>query len=86
MEIHGIDMFQGAYRVSFQAGGGTIRGLVPETLVSEALKRAGRPEHVDVYQWIAAHRTEIESALLKMSRGKGDVRPPYDRLSLMQET
>jgi len=86
MEVHGIDMFQGAYKVSFQAGGQTIRGLVPETLVAEALKRAGRPAHVDAYQWIASHRTDIENALLKMFRGEGGVRAPYDRLSLMQET
>ena len=87
MEVHGIDMMAGAYKVSFEAGGRRIRGLVPETLVSEALKKMGRPEHVDVYQWIAAHRPEIENALLAMTQGEARrVKPPYDRLSLVEET
>ena len=80
-------MSAGAYRVSFEAGGRRIRGLVPEALVAETLGLAGaaRPEHFDVYSWIAAHRTNIETALLKMSQGDSRVKKPYDLLSLEEE-
>ncbi|WP_425050381.1 hypothetical protein [Psychromarinibacter sp. S121] len=80
-------MEQGAYRISFQDGDRTIRGLVPETLVTDwLLKSAGpRPEHQDVYTWIALHRTKIEKALTKMSRGDTRIRAPFDRLSLVEE-
>jgi len=86
MQVHGIDMAAGAYEISFEAEGRTIRGLVPETLVAEALARAGRPAHVDAYQWIAAHRPQIETALTRMARGAGRPRPPYDRLTLLKES
>ncbi|WP_172295795.1 hypothetical protein [Pseudoruegeria sp. HB172150] len=79
-------MEQGAYRVSFQAKGRTIRGLVPETLVTEWLLKSGpRPEHEDVYKWIALHRSQIEKALTKLSRGDTRIRAPFDRLSLVEE-
>lgn len=85
MEIHGIDMVHGAYRVSFQADGATLRGLVPETLIGDWLRQAGRPEHGDAYEYIAAHRTQIEAALIRLKNGR-KVNSPYDRLSLIQET
>jgi hypothetical protein len=85
MEVHGIDMEQGAYRVSFRSGGRTLRGLVPETLVAEWLRQSGRPEHGDVYEWIAVHRSKIEQALTRMSEGKANIRAPYDRLTLVEE-
>ena len=78
-------MERAAYRVSFQSRGRTIRGLVPEALVAEWLRRPGRPEHGDVYQWIAAHRTKIETALIRMTRGDTKIRAPYDQLSLVEE-
>ena len=78
-------MKRGAYRVSFEAGGRVIRGLVPETLVAETLGQTGRPEHFDVYTWIATHKSRIESALLKMSQGDKKVAKPFDLLSLEKE-
>ncbi|MXQ07625.1 hypothetical protein GQ651_07180 [Alphaproteobacteria bacterium GH1-50] len=80
-------MSKGAYRVSFEAGGRRIRGLVPEALVAETLglPNATRPEHFDVYSWIAHHRKNIESALVKMSQGDNRVKKPYDLLSLEEE-
>ena len=86
MEVHGIDMHKGAYRVSFEGGGRRIRGLVPEALVAETLGQTGtRPEHFDVYTWIAQHRQNIETALVKMAQGDGRVKKPYDLLSLEEE-
>ena len=85
MEVHGIDMALGAYRVSFEAEGRVIRGLVPEALVAETLGQTGRPEHFDVYTWISNHKPKIESALLKMSQGDKKVAKPYDLLSLEKE-
>ncbi len=86
MEVHGIDMHKGAYRISFEAGGRTIRGLVPEALVAATLGQTGtRPEHFDVYTWIASHKSKIESALLKMSQGDTKVAKPFDLLSLEEE-
>ncbi len=85
MEVHGIDMQRGAYRVSFESDGRTIRGLVPEALVAATLGQTGRPAHFDVYTWIASHRTKIETALLKMSQGDSGVKKPYDLLSLEEE-
>ena len=78
-------MKRGAYRVSFEAGGRVIRGLVPEALVAETLGQTGRPEHFDVYTWISNHKPKIESALLKMSQGDTRVGKPYDLLSLEKE-
>lgn len=75
----------GAYRVSVSDGDRTIRGLVPESLVQEWSAEAGRPEHEDVYKWIARHRPQIEKALTRMSRGDTKIRAPYDRLSLVEE-
>ena len=85
MEVHGIDMQKGAYRISFESEGRTIRGLVPEALVAATLGQTGRPEHFDVYTWIATHKPKIESALLKMSRGDKRVAKPFDLLSLEEE-
>ena len=85
MEVHGIDMEAAAYRVSFRAGGRTIRGLVPEALVADWLRQSGRPEHHDAYEYIATHRTRIEKALLALTRGKTRIRAPFDRLSLEKE-
>ena len=85
MEVHGIDPLSRGYRVSFEAGGRTIRGLVPETLVAEWLRRQGTPAHGDVYQFIAANRDKIEKTLIKMSEGDGVVGAPYDVLSLVEE-
>jgi len=85
MEVHGIDMTQGAYRVSFSKGDRRIRGLVPETLLAEWLRQSGRPDHGDAYQMIAVHRTEIQAALTVMATGEGRVRAPYDRLTLVEE-
>ena len=85
MQVHGIDMQKGAYRVSFEAEGRVIRGLVPEALVAETLGQTGRPEHFDVYTWISNHKPKIESALLKMSQGDTRVGKPYDLLSLEKE-
>ena len=85
MEVHGIDMQKGAYRISFEAGGRVIRGLVPEALVAATLGQTGRPEHFDVYTWIASHQPRIESALLKMSQGDKKVAKPFDLLSLEEE-
>ena len=85
MEVHGIDMHKGAYRVSFEAEGRVIRGLVPEALVAATLGQSGRPDHFDVYTWFASHPPRIESALLKMSRGDKKVARPYNLLSLEEE-
>lgn len=85
MEVHGIDPETRAYRVSFETGGRVIRGLVPETLVAEWLRRPGTPAHGDAYTFIAAHRKKIEQALTRMSEGDRRVGAPYDRLSLVEE-
>ena len=85
MEVHGIDMQRGAYRISFEDGGRRIRGFVPEALIAETLGQTGRPEHFDVYLWISEHRKNIETALRKMSQGDGRVKKPYDLLSLEEE-
>ena len=78
-------MERGAYRISFEQDGRTIRGLVPEALVTATLGQSGRPAHFDVYTWIAAHRAKIETALTQMSHGERRIRPPYDLLSLLEE-
>ena len=85
MDIHGIDPETRGYRVSFEDGGRVIRGLVPETLVAEWMRRPGTPPHSDAYQFIASHRKEIETSLKKMTEGDSTVRKPYDRLSLVEE-
>ena len=85
MEVHGIDPATRGYRVSFQDEGRTIRGLVPETLVVDWLRRAGTPSHGSAYEYIAAHRKEIEKNLIKMTNGDRKIGAPYDRLSLVEE-
>ncbi len=84
MEVHGIDMFHGAYKVSFRAEGRLVRGLVPESIIADWLRQSGRPEHGDAYEYIAAHHNQLEAAFLRLAQGK-KVRPPFDRLSLMPE-
>ncbi len=86
MQVDGIDMSMEAYRVSFDAGGRTVRGLVPEGLVMEMLSIGRRPGHEEVYRWLARNSAAIEAALLQKSRGTGPVKAPFDRLSLAEET
>ena len=85
VEVHGIDPETRGYRVSFRDGDRLIRGLVPETLVMEWLRRPDTPSHGDAYQYIAAHRDKIMKTLKKMSDGDGSAGAPFDRLSLVEE-
>ena len=85
MEVHGIDPATRGYRVSFQSGDQTIRGLIPETLVAEWLRLPGTPSHGSAYEYIAAHRKDIEKNLIKMTNGDRKIGAPYDRLSLVEE-
>ena len=85
MEVHGIEPETRGYRVSFEDGGQVIRGLVPETLVADWLRRSDTPSHGDAYQYIAANRDKIMKSLKKISNGDGRVKPPFDRLSLVEE-
>jgi hypothetical protein len=85
MNVHGIDPETRGYRVSFEDGDRVIRGLVPETLVMDWLRRPGTPPHSDAYQFIAAHREKIMKTLKKMSDGDRSVGAPFDRLSLVEE-
>ncbi|RVT84271.1 hypothetical protein DXV76_11335 [Rhodobacteraceae bacterium CCMM004] len=79
MEIAGRDIATGHYRVRFVLDGVERRGEVPETLVAP-----GRPSHRAVYEWIAAHRAQIERAFARRARGETP-RPPYDRLTLLED-
>ena len=85
MEVHGIDPATRGYRVSFEDGDRVIRGLVPETLVMEWLRRPDTPAHGDAYQYIAMNRDKIMKTLKKMSDGDKRVKVPFDRLSLIKE-
>ena len=85
MEVHGIDPETRGYRVSFEDGGRVIRGLVPETLVMEWLRRPDTPSHGDAYQYLAANRDKIMTTLKKMSDGDPTAKAPFDRLTLMEE-
>lgn len=82
MEVHGVDLMQAAYRVSFDQDGRTIRGLVPESMISDWLRRSGRPAHRDAYEYIAAHRKQIQTALAALDRGEAGGRAPFDQLAL----
>ena len=85
MEVHGIDPATRAYRISFEDDGRVIRGLVPETLVMEWLRRPDAPSHGDAYQYLAANRDKIMTTLKKMSDGDTTAKAPFDRLTLMEE-
>ena len=85
VEVHGIDPETRGYRVSFKDGDRVIRGLVPETLVAEWLRRPDTPSHGDAYQYIAANREKIMKTLKKMSEGGKSAKAPFDRLSLVEE-
>ncbi len=85
VEVHGIDPETRGYRVSFEDGGRVIRGLVPETLVAEWLRRPDTPSHSDAYQFIAVNRDKIMKTLKKMSDGDGSGKAPFDRLTLVEE-
>lgn len=85
MEVHGIDPDTRGYRVSFEDGGRVIRGLVPETLVAEWLRRPDTPSHSDAYHFIAAHRDKIMKTLKKMSDGDRPAKAPFDQLTLVEE-
>ncbi|MBT8408784.1 MAG: hypothetical protein KJN93_04070 [Alphaproteobacteria bacterium] len=83
--MDGIDMSREAYRISFEADGGTVRGYVPEGLVMQMLSLNRRPGHQQVYEWLADNSAAIEAALTTLSRGKGPTTAPFDRLSLAEE-
>ena len=84
MQVHGITDDRD-YRVSFEDGGRTIRGLVPEAVIAAELGLPPRPPHGAVYEWIATNRTKIETALRALADGRGPARPPFDALALAEE-
>lgn len=85
MQVNGITEDR-CYRVSFDAGGRTIRGLVPEAVVAAELGLPPRPPHGAVYDWIGRNRRRIEQTLIALADGKGPARPPFDTLALSEET
>ena len=84
MQVHGITENR-EYRVSFEDGGRTLRGLVPEAVVAAEMGLPPRPPHGAVYDWIATNRTKIEAALRALADGTAKPRPPFDALALAEE-
>ncbi|MBM9595195.1 hypothetical protein [Roseitranquillus sediminis] len=81
MRVEGFDSSANAWRVTFEADGRPLVGLVPEALVAGGTERPG---HHDVYAWLDRHARQIHSALITKARG-GEPRAPYDRLSLGED-
>ncbi|WGW02526.1 hypothetical protein [Tropicibacter oceani] len=77
--VQGRDAAREAYRIETDAG----RAYVPECLI-EGLRPGARPSHQEAYEWIAAHRARLASAVTDLAQGKTP-RAPYDILTLIEE-
>ncbi len=76
VQVLGRDAVAEAYRIETDHG----RALVPECLM-EGLRPGERPSHQDAYEWIAAHRRQLDRAVAQLAKGARPKRP-YDLISL----
>ena len=84
MDVLGRDSAQGCYRVAIEAPEGRIVGRIPEHIMAAGPLTGGHG-HRTAYDWIAAHRGEIEKTLRALKAGQAAHRPPYDCLTLEKE-
>ena len=86
MEVLGRDSMQEATRVAIGSEAETrIVGLLPDTMISNSMTLTGGRGHQTAYDWIARHATQIETTLRALRDGQGQVRPPFDRITLEGE-
>ncbi|ETX16261.1 hypothetical protein OCH239_08435 [Roseivivax halodurans JCM 10272] len=83
IEVLGRDAGAEAYRVRAHLDAGTCEAQVPECLM-ETLRPGERPSHQEAYEWIAAHRARIASAVAAR-RGGQVPRTPWDLVTLLRE-
>ncbi|SIS68717.1 hypothetical protein SAMN05421759_102369 [Roseivivax lentus] len=77
VEVLGRDVAREAYRVRTASG----EAFVPECLMG-GLRPGDRPSHQDAYEWIAAHRRDLDAAVAALARGAVP-KAPYDIVSLV---
>ncbi|QFS82045.1 hypothetical protein FIU97_04575 [Roseivivax sp. THAF40] len=79
VEVLGRDVAREAYHIRTEDGA----AFVPECLM-DGLRPGARPSHQEAYEWIAAHRGALSSAVAALVRGNYP-KPPYDLVTLASE-
>ncbi|MGP6085585.1 hypothetical protein [Antarctobacter jejuensis] len=79
VEVQGRDVAREAYRIATDAG----RAYVPESLMQTGWRPGARPSHQEAYEWIAAHRGALSTAVQSLARGQRP-RAPFDIVTLIE--
>jgi hypothetical protein len=82
IRVEGRDVGLDAYRVSVEAGGRRLAGLVPEALLGASMD--ARLSHQFAHEALAARARPIRAALLALAQGRTP-RAPYDAIRLRGE-
>jgi len=81
----GRDIATESYRIAVEVDGARVVALVPERLAADDWRPGERPSHQRAYEWIAAHRARIETAIASLARNARPPRAPYDQITLLEE-
>ena len=79
IEVEGVDLAAGAYRVVLSDGERVIRGLVPEHLLGAT--EAARPSHQTAHEALAERARPIAEALRARAEGR-EPRAPWDAIEV----
>ncbi len=86
MEVKGRDPATECYRVVHLVDGRQVTALVPERLAADLRLVGARPSHQDAYVWMAEHKDRIETAIAQLARGDRRPKPPFDQITLSQDS
>ena len=80
IQVEGIDLAAGAYRVALSDGDRTIRGLVPEPLLGGT--EGVRPSHQGAHEAMAGHPRPVAEALRARAAGR-EPKAPWNAIEVI---